>query len=118
MRNRRAYNRIERHQTIKVKILSAPGEKPPHGRAFSCSSEDLSVGGVQFSSNRQIEVNAGLTLQISFTRPNHSFLHKGRVVWIRKEEGKKSYRIGLFFTHDNPQNLIEWRKAIAALGKA
>ena len=117
MHNRRAYKRIERHQTIKVKILPAIGEKKSYGRAFSCSSEDLSVGGIQFSSTQAVEMNDTLTLQISFTRPNHTFQHKGRVVWVRSEEGRKSFRIGVFFTHDNPQHLIEWRKGVALLGK-
>lgn len=117
MQNRRAYRRFERHQTIKIKILPGTDKKKPYGRAFSCTSEDVSVGGIQFSTSREIDANDELTLQISFTRPNRTFLHKGRVVWVRHEEEKKSYRIGVFFTSDDPRTLIEWRKTVLALGQ-
>lgn len=116
MYNRRAHTRIKQHQTINVRILSNHDEKKTCGKGFSCSSEDLSVGGIQFSSLRQIDVNADLTLQVSFTRPTRSFTRKGRVVWIRKEE--KSYRMGVFFTNSDPRSLLEWRSALAALGQA
>jgi Tfp pilus assembly protein PilZ len=115
MDNRRAFQRVEQRQAIKVKMFSAPGAEKTQGRAFSCSSQDLSVGGIQFSSHRQVAVNAELHLQISLTRPARGFARKGRVVWVREENGGKSFRIGLFFTDHDPQTLIEWRKAVARL---
>jgi hypothetical protein len=111
--NRRAYPRLVRHQRVKIKILTAADTPHLERRQFSCSTEDVSVAGIQFSIRKAIDVNVTLELQIEYPHPRRKYKLLGRVVWTRKEEPKNMHRVGVFFIPSPTQDLTAWRKMLS-----
>ena len=91
------------------------GKRRFNGRVYSCSSEDVSVGGVKFSSRAEIPVNTEFELRIELPGLNKSFIHSGTVAWSRKDDTKAVYHVGVFFTDSDPRTLTAWRKLVQAM---
>jgi len=115
--NRRAHPRYRRKQKVKLKVLAAgpTGKRRFTGRVFYCSSEDVSVGGIKFTSRSEIPVNTAFELSIEFPVLNKSFVHSGTVAWSRKDDTKAVHHVGVFFADRDPRTLNAWRKFVRAL---
>ena len=58
---------------------------------------NISEGGVQFLSHKEMERNAIVELVVSIPGESEPIQVKGRVAWIEKMEGREFYRIGAAF---------------------
>ena len=111
-RERRSHPRRRAEERVRVTVLSA--EKAPHleRRRFTCSTQDLSVGGLRFRSQRLIPLGALITLHIAAPHPLREFDMKARVVWLIEGRQGERHAVGARFTDVPKSRFNAWRRML------
>ena len=107
---KRIHPRLCEQDSVAVTVLSAPKAIELEHRTFYCSSNDLSVSGLNFSVHSGVPVGSLLKLQVELTQPLDTFYHLARVVWARNvdQDVVLSYRIGVEITETLQNRASDW----------
>jgi len=114
MKERRAHRRIATEEKAVITVLSSPGNPKLKSKSVSCSTRELSAGGLRLWARRPISVGSVLELSVEFTDPEAVFKHAGKVMWVGVERDghRKSYVAGVRFTETPKGTLVEWAKRL------
>jgi c-di-GMP-binding flagellar brake protein YcgR len=115
-RERRAHPRLDAKEQVTIKVLEADGAAALVGREMTCSTQDLSVGGLRFRSETPIPVGGLLKLAIEAHQPKCRFEMQGRVVWMVPDAEKDRHAMGVHFTDVGRHALNDWRHMLENRG--
>jgi hypothetical protein len=113
-KDNRVHPRLYEQDAVAVTVLSAPGAVELENRTFYCSTNDVSVSGLNFSVHSLVPVTSRLKLQVELTEPLATFRHVGRVVWARHidHDVVLSYRIGVEISETLDNRSSDWAATI------
>jgi len=108
---KRQHPRSKQKNRAYVSILSSPEKPSLENRNFSCSTEDVSTGGVQLTLPEAVPVGGTLELRLVMRNPVKTFWHIGRVAWVRRSS-PKVYNVGVQFTRTPEATLLIWEELV------
>ncbi len=112
MREKRKYKRAADKNIVLVTLMTIPGMKDMEGRTFTCTTADISLGGVRLISNIKIPVGTTMELRVAAVSPPAAFRHIGRVNWQLEVLSPAAYFVGIEFTGTDESTRIAWYKFI------
>ena len=95
-----------------VTLVGVPGRKDLEGRTFTCTSADVSVGGVRLVSNVHIPIGTIMELRLASVSPPAAFRHIGRVNWQLEVLSPPAHFVGIEFTGTDESTRIAWYKFV------
>ena len=112
MQDRRKHPRYPYNDTVFVKLCSVSGMDDLEGQGLLCKSSDVSEGGISFRVDREIPLETDIELRIELKSPPTTFIHQGRVRWVREVDPINGFQVGVEFTSTAPQVLEIWRTLV------
>jgi hypothetical protein len=113
---RRLYPRVLEEHRVSIRVVQAPERTDMVDRKYSCTTHDLSAGGLSFVAGKVLSIGSTLEIEVTLRRPLQMFRLRGRVAWTGKLPHGRRYSVGLFLTGPDRQALITWKKALAEKG--
>ena len=92
---------------IRAKMGGRNPLDPEVTEGFTC---DLSLGGARIHSAERFEVGAILRLQIELVRSQEIVNLEGLVKWVKRNESKNGFEMGVEFLHSNTQTVLSLMK--------
>jgi hypothetical protein len=112
MQDRRKHPRYPYNDSIYVKLCSVSGMDDMEGQNLLCKTSDISEGGISFRVDQDIAIDTAIEMRIELKSPPTTFIHQGRVRWVREIDPVNGFQIGVEFTSTAPQVLEIWRKLV------
>ena len=111
MQERRRSPRLKQKNRAYVTVLSSPDDKNLENKTYSCSTEDVSAGGIRLSLPAALPVGSNMEMRVVSKKPVKTFWHVGRVVWSgRGRDG--NIDVGIEFTQTPESTLKLWQELI------
>ena len=107
-KERRAHPRNAEKHKLHLTLKDTPSRERGGVKTLTVWTNDVSYGGLQFSSRRQIPVGTVVKLDVECSRPHETFRHVGQVMWVSKEDDGVHYTIGVYFTETSVPVLTAW----------
>ena len=111
-RERRKHRRVLDKNIVLVTLLNVPGQKDLEGRTFTCTTADISTGGVRLITSTKIPVGTVLDLRVAAVTPPAAFKHVGRVSWQLEVLAPPAFFVGIEFTTSDPSILGSWTRFV------
>ena len=116
--DRRRHPRLDRDDTLFVRVASASGEAVEGEQAVRCSTENVSRDGLRIRLPEALPEGTFLELWIRVTDRPGTFLLKGVSKWA-KAQADGSALIGIQLAEESAEDLGAWRAMVAEkLGSA
>lgn len=112
LRERRKHRRVSDKNIVLVTLLTAPGQRELEGRTFTCTTADISVGGIRLISSMKIPVGTVLELRVAAVSPPAAFKFVGRVSWQLEVLSPPAFFVGVEFTSSDPATGAAWLKFV------
>ncbi len=112
MRERRRAPRVADKNIVLLTLVTVPGQRELEGRTFTCTSADISVGGVRLFSSMKIPVGTILELRVAAVSPPAAFKFVGRVSWQLEVLAPPAFFIGVEFTGGDAHAQGAWEKFV------
>ena len=112
MRERRKHRRVSDKNIVLVTLLTAPGQRELEGRTFTCTTADISVGGIRLISSMKIPVGTVIELRVAAVSPPAAFKFVGRVSWQLEVLSPPAFFVGIEFTSSEPGTNVAWHKFV------
>jgi hypothetical protein len=109
-REKRKHPRVLDKNIVLVTLLTVPGQRDLEGRSFTCTTADLSVGGVRLISSMKIPVGTILELRVAAVSPPSAYKFVGRVSWQLEVLSPPAFFVGIEFTSADPATTASWFK--------
>jgi hypothetical protein len=115
VKENRSQPRLKEMEIIRVTVVPPSKEAEVAGRRTVFSvSKDVSIGGLSFSILTPPEVGARLNLRVIFSSTLRTVTNLvGRVVWAKKAEDGRRYKVGVDLSESPAPALAQWKKAVA-----
>ena len=122
MKERRASVRVPERDRVSVRFVTTPDDPQLEGAKFFCTTNDVSKGGLSFSTHTHVPVGSVMEITLFLTDPEMRFRHCGRVKWSTDvQEGIiLRYTHGVQFTETKRgqdaawSHMLEQKAALAA----
>jgi hypothetical protein len=111
-RERRKHKRVIDKNIVLVTLLTVPGQRDLEGRTFTCTTADISIGGVRLISSMKIPLGTVMELRVAAVSPPAAFKFVGRVSWQLEVLAPPAFFIGIEFTSSDPQTAPAWAKFV------
>ena len=108
-RERRKYRRLIDKNIVLVTLLSVPDHKEMEGRTFTCTTADISAGGVRLMTSTKIPVGTVMELRVAAVSPPAAFRHVGRVSWVLDVLSPPASFVGIEFTTQDLKTNQAWQ---------
>ncbi len=115
MQDRRKHPRYPYNESIFVKLCTVVGMEDLEGQGLVCKTSDISEGGISFKIDQEIPIETVIEMRIEMKSPPTTFIHQGKVRWVREVDPIHGFQIGVEFTSTAPQVLEIWRKLVEQL---
>jgi hypothetical protein len=112
VRERRKHRRVLDKNIVLVTLLTAPGQRELEGRTFTCTTADVSTGGVRLISSMKIPVGTVMELRVAAVSPPAAFKFVGRVGWQLEVLTPPAFFVGIEFTSSDPATSANWNKFV------
>lgn len=112
-RERRRHRRLLDKNIVLVTLLSVPEAKELEGRTFTCTTADISGGGVRLVASTKIPVGTVMELRVAAVNPPAAFRHVGRVSWALEVLSPPACFVGIEFTTQDDKAVAGWREFVA-----
>jgi c-di-GMP-binding flagellar brake protein YcgR len=114
--NRRVNTRVLQKGYIRVVVESSPEAPTLEGKAFRCTTRDLSAGGLQMVVHSNVPIGTRVKVYVVFETPHAEFEHIARVAWAKTLEDDivQSYAIGIEFRSTNTKADRTWEDLLQA----
>ena len=110
--DRRRQPRLERDDTLFVRIASATGEAIEEGQSVRCSTENVSQDGLRIRLSEAVPEGTFLELWIKFSDRPGTFLLKGVTKWSRRRDDD-TVLVGIQLADDSVEDMAAWRATVA-----
>ena len=117
VQDRRAGQRLELRARVRAHFVDATTDLALPALACAGWTQDVSVGGIRFSSRKPLALNAIVELDLACTHPVESVRLRGQVGWLCQEKDH-GYSIGVFIRESAKDRLVNWRRLLARRGLA
>ena len=97
---------------VLVTLPSVPEQKDLEGRTFTCTTADISSGGVRLVASTQIPVGTVMELRVAAVNPPAAFRHVGRVSWALEVLSPPASFVGIEFTTQDDKTNEAWRRFV------
>ena len=114
MSERRSAPRMALQARFKASVID--GNSSPDDKHCAGWTQDASVGGLNVKARRSLPLHSNVEIDLQCTHPIEELKIRGRVGWVRKESGNKSYFIGIFLDSSCKDDLISWRRLLERRG--
>jgi hypothetical protein len=114
MRERRSAQRLALQARFKASVIS--GDTSVEDNCCAGWTQDASVGGLNVKARRSLPLHSNVEIDLQCTRPIEELKIRGRVGWVRKESGNKTFLIGIFLDSSRKEDLITWRRLLERRG--
>lgn len=112
-KDKRSDERLQQQFRVGVTIKPATPAEGEESQTVFCSTEDVSAGGLKVTFRKPLAVGTVVYLFLVFVNAFRGFEFKGRIVWVRKGEGKKpAFTAGVAFMDIPEPARIALRDAI------
>ena len=111
-RDRRRYRRLLDKNIVLVTLLSVPDQKEMEGRTFTCTTADISSGGVRLVASTKIPVGTVMELRVAAVNPPAAFRHVGRVSWALEVLSPPASFVGIEFTTQDEKTNQAWLRFV------
>lgn len=108
-REKRRHRRLLDKNIVLVTLLSVPEQKDLEGRTFTCTTADISAGGVRLMASTKIPVGTVMELRVAAVNPPAAFRHVGRVSWALEVLSPPASFVGIEFTTQDEKTNATWR---------
>ncbi len=109
---RRRQPRLERDDTLFVRIASASGEEVDEGQTVRCSTENVSQDGLRIRLPAALPEGTFLELWIRVANRPGTFLLKGVSKWAKAQDDGSTL-VGIQLTDDSAEDMGAWRALVA-----
>lgn len=101
--NKRTNRRVVMVKSIKGRVTNSPTD----GSIFRAQLVNVSFTGAQIYSNKAVDNNTGVSLELDSLDGSHSVIYLGKVVWARKNPMKSMGRFayGVNFEDVTPEHI-------------
>lgn len=115
MSERRKNPRVRTEGNVTVTVLTAPDAPMLEGRSFSCTTRDLSAGGLRFCVHTEVPLESALELEVEIASPHDNYVHLGKVAWVGEisTDGVLEYLLGVRFTQTRDDRETNWRTFVS-----
>ncbi len=90
--DRRKFGRYDFNEIIQYLLKGS-------GKSDDCTAADISISGLRIISEKNHPVDTDMVLKLSLDGETRSDC-KARVVWVKEDDNKKSFEIGLQFSDE------------------
>ena len=111
-RNRRKYRRTLDKNIVLVSLMEVPGMKELDGHTLTCTTADISVGGIRMISGIKIPVGTIMDLRVAAVSPPTAFKMIGRVSWQLEVLSPHAFFIGVEFITPDESTKMAWYKFV------
>lgn len=112
---RRSHPRKKEKHKLRLFVQQVPHGVELRGKpSLTVWTNDVSYGGLQFTSRRVFPVGTVIKLDVECTRPHETFRHVGQVVWVRGEKDGTHHTLGVYFTETPIRVLNAWSRHLTA----
>lgn len=111
-RERRKHRRVFDKNIVLVTLLTSPGQRDLEGRTFTCTTADISTGGVRLISSMKIPVGTVMELRVAAVSLPAAFKFVGRVSWQLEVLSPPAFFVGIEFTSGDPATSAGWLKFV------
>lgn len=117
--DKRMHPRMERDDRLFTQVVLAADEPDLVGATLSCTAVNMSVGGIQFRTNKSVPVGTLLDLWVDVSSRPGKFFLAGEVRWSRPtseqdENGSELHFIGVQLKSGAATDIMDWRDFHAA----
>lgn len=101
---------MDERDRVSVRFISSPSDPQLEGTRFFCTTNDISEGGLSFSTHTHVPVGAVMEITLFLTDPEMRFRHRGRVKWSKdvQEDIILRYTHGVQFTETKRGQDAAW----------
>lgn len=99
---------------VLVTLTGVSDTKGLQGRAFSCTTGDISEGGIRLTGEQKIPVGTRLDIRIAAVEPPAAFRLAGRVTWLLEVASPPAYFVGIEFERGDEAMTKHWAAFVAA----
>lgn len=92
-----------------IRVQFATDGAPEIGRAVSCRTADISLGGIRISADWQMPCDTPVKVTVMFKSPAAHFHHIGTVRWVQRSSEPDRFLTGIQFIEKEPEALERWR---------
>lgn len=112
--DKRMHPRMERDDRLFTQVVLAADEPDLVGSTLSCTAVNMSVGGIQFRTNKAVPVGTLLDLWVDVSSRPGKFFLAGEVRWSRPtseadENGAELHFIGVQLKSGAATDIMDWR---------
>ncbi|MEM9621950.1 MAG: PilZ domain-containing protein [Pseudomonadota bacterium] len=112
--DKRMHPRMERDDRLFTQVVLASDEPELVGTTLSCTAVNMSVGGIQFRTNKAVPVGTLLDLWVDVSSRPGKFFLAGEVRWSRPttetdENGSELHFIGVQLKSGAATDIMDWR---------
>ncbi len=112
--DKRMHPRMERDDRLFTQVVLAADEPELVGATLSCTAVNMSVGGIQFRTNKSVPVGTLLDLWVDVSSRPGKFFLAGEVRWSRPtaeedENGAELHFIGVQLKSGAATDIMDWR---------
>ena len=111
-RERRRFRRLIDKNIVLVTLLAVPEHKELEGRTFTCTTADISTGGVRLVASTKIPVGTVMELRVAAVNPPAAFRHVGRVSWALEVLSPPASFVGIEFTTQDEKTNSAWHRFV------
>ena len=109
---RRKDIRAAGEERVFVRVLSCSGNEELVDKTFSCSTRNLSPGGLKLSVQSALPVGSRLGLSLGLSGLDRAFALEGQVRWLKESDPSGHYQLGIEFLEASP-DLESWAEVLA-----
>ncbi len=112
--DKRMHPRMERDDRLFTQVVLAADDPELVGATLSCTAVNMSVGGIQFRTNKSVPVGTLLDLWVDVSSRPGKFFLAGEVRWSRPtaeadENGAELHFIGVQLKSGAATDIMDWR---------
>ncbi len=112
--DKRMHPRLESDDRLFTQVVLSADDPDLVGTTLSCTSVNMSVGGIQFRTNTALPIGALLDLWVDIANRPGKFFLAGEVRWTRPSEpdpdGKPVWYVGVQLKSGAATDILDWRE--------
>jgi hypothetical protein len=112
MYRHREFPRAREKHKVRMEVESLPDGTNGSGSTVSGWTEDISTGGLRVACRKTVPAGAALSVEISCSHPMETFLMKGHVIWVRGDEDKRRFLVGVSFDGSHEEEVLRWSRTV------